>query len=103
MQVISKEEDGGLRPTQFGRAIMGSTLDMNSAIRIYKDLENGMKSLCIDTEIHMLFLVGLFFCFTRTSLLLCIEYLGYTDQVIPGSEEHRLELLPQPLVQAEGA
>jgi len=59
IHVISKEEDGGLKPTQFGRAIVGSSLDMTHALRIYKDLENGMKSLCIDTEIHMLFLVCL--------------------------------------------
>jgi len=46
-----------VHPSQFGRAILSSSLDISSAMQIKKDLENGMKSVCLDSEIHLLFLV----------------------------------------------
>lgn len=44
-------------PTQLGRAVLASALSPGIAIQIFNDLDNATRSLCLDTELHMLFLV----------------------------------------------
>ena len=46
-----------LRPTQLGRAVLASSLDLHTAIQVFDGLQNAMQSICLDTELHMLFLV----------------------------------------------
>jgi hypothetical protein len=47
-----------LRPTQLGRAVLASSLDLHTAIQVFDGLQNAMQSICLDTELHMLFLVS---------------------------------------------
>lgn len=49
-----------ISPTQLGRAILASSLTPFGALQIFNDLEIGMRSLCLDSELHMLYLVGTF-------------------------------------------
>lgn len=44
-------------PTQLGRAVLASSLSLNVAMQIFNDLEQAKKSLCLDSELHMLYLV----------------------------------------------
>lgn len=44
-------------PTQLGRAVLASSFSPTIAINILNDLENATKSLCLDSELHMLYLV----------------------------------------------
>ncbi|CAG9532865.1 unnamed protein product [Cercopithifilaria johnstoni] len=47
----------GLRGTQLGRAVFVSSLSPDIALQVYDDLENAMRSLALDTELHLLYLV----------------------------------------------
>ncbi|VDM98763.1 unnamed protein product, partial [Thelazia callipaeda] len=46
-----------LRGTQLGRAIFASSLAPDIALQVYADLEKAMRSLALDTELHLLYLV----------------------------------------------
>lgn len=50
-----------ISPTQLGRAILASSLSPFGALQIFNDLEIGMQSLCLDSELHMLYLVNCLF------------------------------------------
>lgn len=54
---IFKNLDTQVIPTQLGRAVLASSLSPTIAIRIFNDLEHAQKSLCLDSELHMLYLV----------------------------------------------
>ncbi|KAL4003532.1 DNA polymerase A family protein [Acanthocheilonema viteae] len=47
----------GLRGTQLGRAVFTSSLSPDIALQVYDDLEKAMRSLALDTELHLLYLV----------------------------------------------
>jgi superfamily II helicase len=57
-KLISIGGNGGLHGTQLGRAIVTSSLSPRKGIRVYNDLDNAMRSICLDSELHMLFLVS---------------------------------------------
>lgn len=56
-RLISLDEAGNAVATQLGRATLASSLQQTLAIRVYNDLQTAMRSLCLDSELHMLFLV----------------------------------------------
>lgn len=57
-RLLSLDESGNAVATQLGRATLASSLQQGLAIRVYNDLQNAMRSLCLDSELHMLFLVS---------------------------------------------
>uniref|UniRef100_A0A914KR24 DNA-directed DNA polymerase n=1 Tax=Meloidogyne incognita TaxID=6306 RepID=A0A914KR24_MELIC len=46
-----------VRPTQLGRAVLASSLDLRTALQVFDGLKKAMQSICLDTELHMLYLV----------------------------------------------
>ncbi|KAL7074401.1 hypothetical protein ACQ4LE_006556, partial [Meloidogyne hapla] len=46
-----------VRPTQLGRAVLASSLDLKTALQVFDGLKKAMQSICLDTELHMLYLV----------------------------------------------
>lgn len=58
-QLISIDSNGNLCGTQLGRAVVASSLCPRKGLRVFNDLNVAMKSICLDTELHMLFLASL--------------------------------------------
>lgn len=53
---ISTDEEV-LSPTQLGRAAIASSLPPEAALAIFEDLNKASRSIALDTELHMLYLV----------------------------------------------
>uniref|UniRef100_A0A915PPE7 DNA-directed DNA polymerase n=1 Tax=Setaria digitata TaxID=48799 RepID=A0A915PPE7_9BILA len=56
-KLIYHQQNLGLRGTQLGRAVFSSSLSPDIALQVYNDLEKAMRSLALDTELHLLYLV----------------------------------------------
>uniref|UniRef100_A0A915DK68 HTH CENPB-type domain-containing protein n=1 Tax=Ditylenchus dipsaci TaxID=166011 RepID=A0A915DK68_9BILA len=57
LKLISVNQEDKVVPTQLGRAVLASSLSPTVAIRIFSDLQMAMRAICLDSELHMLYLV----------------------------------------------
>lgn len=55
--LISEIPASKLSPTQLGRATLVSALPPDAALFVFADLQQATKSIVLDTELHMLYLV----------------------------------------------
>ncbi|VDM09758.1 unnamed protein product [Wuchereria bancrofti] len=56
-KLICQQKNHGLCGTQLGQAVFTSSLSPDIALQVYDDLEKAIRSLALDNELHLLYLV----------------------------------------------
>nr|CTP81931.1 Bm6150 [Brugia malayi] len=56
-KLICQQKNHGLCGTQLGQAVFTSSLSPDIALQVYDDLEKATRSLALDNELHLLYLV----------------------------------------------
>lgn len=62
-----ENDEEALRPTQLGRAVLASALGPIDGLTVFAELSRARRSVALDTDLHLVYLVYHLVCFTRLS------------------------------------